>query len=277
MLDAPVEGSSDDAVTLPIDGPRLVRTIFIVCVVAELLFVLLDYHVNRGGMTEIGALRRMFNTAREDGLASWFGTTQTLLAGLTLWVLYGVSRAQAHAVWRQRGWLLLAVFFTYMAVDDGAQLHERFGTVFSVMQEDGGSSVLDVFPSYAWQVLFLPMFGIVGVTMLVFLWFELPLRHQRLLVVAALGCLVVAVGLDFVEGLEADHPWNLYTILADNAALEAWSLERFGDPAFETLDHFSRSFEEFLEMLANTFFWVVFLRQLTIVAGEVRVRFSRAT
>ena len=55
-----------------------------------------------------------------------------------------------------------------MAVDDGAQLHERLGSTFKAMREDVGSS-LDFFPSYPWQILFLPIFGTLGLFMLWFL------------------------------------------------------------------------------------------------------------
>jgi len=82
-----------------------------------------DYHLNFGGLVDVDALKRLFNIAREDGLASWFQTTQTLMAAITLWLLYGITRAQARdeARWISRGWLVLAWLFTYMVVDDGAQ------------------------------------------------------------------------------------------------------------------------------------------------------------
>ncbi|HJO37781.1 MAG TPA: hypothetical protein QF650_04180 [Vicinamibacterales bacterium] len=108
---------------------------------------------------------------------------------------------------------VLALWFSYMTVDDGAQLHERIGTTVSILQEDAGSSALDLFPSYTWQLVFLPLFGGLGLFMAAFLWRELQDRPARLAVIAAIGCLVVAVGLDFFEGLEEDHAWNLYAAL----------------------------------------------------------------
>lgn len=264
-----------DAVTVPVDSARLVWIVFVVCFVAELLLVVLDYHVNYGRLTDIGAVRRFSNIAREDSLASWFGTTQTLLSAVTLWLLFLTARFQGASPWSRAGWLFLALFVTYMAVDDGAQVHERLGTAYSVILERSHPEALAFFPSYAWQIIFVPLLAACGCGMLVFLWRELPLLHQRVLVVAALGCLVLAVGLDFVEGLEPDHPWNLNRILSgDSPALEAWSLQRFGQGAFDTFDHFSKSLEEFLEMVANTLLWVVFLRQLTLMTSELRVRFS---
>ena len=79
---------STEPVHLTINSERLARRVLIFCLLAEIVFVFLDYHINYGEWTYIGAMRRMFNTAREDGLASWFAMTQTLLAGLTLGLIY---------------------------------------------------------------------------------------------------------------------------------------------------------------------------------------------
>ena len=253
-----------------------------VCVAAELMFVFLDYHVNYGGLTDIGSLRRLTNIAREDSLASWFGTTQTLLIGLTLWCIYLVVRRGTTDRWRRAGWGVLASFFTFMAIDDGALLHERAGTVFErLLSGDAdsgaatslGSRWLETFPSYAWQIVVGPFFVLLGLFCLVFLWRELAGRRARLLVVVALACFASAVGLDFVEGLEPDHPWNLYTRITEAVDFGDYTEYRFGREAFDTLRHFSKSIEEFLEMLGNTLLWYVFLRVLTSVAADLRVRF----
>ena len=136
---------------------------------------------------------------------------------------------------------------------------------------------LEFFPSYAWQIVFVPIFGALGLAVAVFLWRELPDRLAMALVLAALSCFALAVGLDFIEGLDEDHPWNLYTILTAQTNIDGWSMDRFGRSGFATLDHFARSLEEFLKMLAITLFWVVFLRHLTSVAQEIRMRLSPAT
>ena len=49
-----------------------------------------------------------------------------------------------------------------------------------------------------------------GLFLLVFLWRELKPRHAGVLVLAALSCFAFAVGLDFIEGLDRDHPLNVY-------------------------------------------------------------------
>ncbi len=169
------------------------------CVLLEVAFVLLDYHVNYGRLIDVGAIRRMTNIAQEDGLASWFGVTQTLFVALTSWVLWLMVCAAGANRWRRFGWLVVSVVFSYMAVDDGAQLHE------------------------------------------------------------------------FIEGLDRDHPWNLYTWAVARVDLTEFTEARFRQSAYQTLDHFGRSAEEFLEMLAMTLLWVTFLKHLPVAAGSVSV------
>ena len=160
-----------------------------------------------------------------------------------------------------------------MAVDDGAQLHERFGSTFKALREDAGSN-LDFFPSYAWQVFFGPVFVLLGLFLLGFLLYELHSRHDRMLVLLALSGLVLAVTLDFVEGLDEGHAWDLYTLIAERYDLEQVALDRFGETAYDTLRHFSKSIEEAIEMLALTLLWLVFLRHLGSITDEIRVRFA---
>lgn len=260
--------------TLRVDTRAIASRVLMACVGLELLFLVLDYHVNYGRLSTIGAVRRMTNIAREDSLASWFGTTQTLLVALTLWLTYVVVRqAGKSSRFSRVGWVVLACFFSYMAIDDGAQLHERLGTAFKVVQRDSGNT-LSFFPSYTWQLVFLPFFVALGLFMVAFMWRELASKRQRWLVVTAAGCMAFAVGLDFIEGLEASHPFNAYTWLASTFELEAWANGRFGKTAFETLRHFSKAIEEATEMFAISLLWFVFLSHLSAAAGKVRIAFA---
>ena len=85
-------GQHTRSVLLRINTATLALYILVFCIAAEVAFVVLDYYINYRELVDIGAMRRMFNIAREDSLASWFGTTQTLLAGLTLWLIHAVAR-----------------------------------------------------------------------------------------------------------------------------------------------------------------------------------------
>lgn len=254
-------------------GRRVAWYVLLICLAAEIAFVALDYHVNYGRAVDIGPVRRMFNITREDSLASWFGTTQTFLVALTFGLLYAIARRRADSKGRALGWLVLAVFFGYMAIDDGAQIHERVGSALEAML-GGADRGLGVFPSYTWHIVLLPVFAVLGLFLLAFLWMELPGRASRALMLAAIACFVVAVGLDFVEGLDVEHRWNLYRRLSETYSLDGWARARFHESAFETLRHFSRSVEEALEMFATTLLWFVLLRHLPSAARELRIHFE---
>ena len=283
--DAPRERPLAPSLEMTIDTPKLARNVLIFCIAAELLFVALDYHITYGGLVDYGPIRRLFNITREDGMPSWFGVTQTFLVGLTLWFIYIAVKRRGGPRWKSTGWLVLAAFFTYMAVDDGSALHERLGSMYKDMK-GGDEAILAVFPSYTWQYIMLPFFATLGLFTLVFLWSQLRSASSRCLLAAALGCLVLAVTMDFVEGLDRNHRWNVYTWLSAGFdqetwmmerypnKLEAWSQTRFGKSAYDTLRHFSKSIEETLEMLANSIFWYLFLRHLSVAVGDLRVRFG---
>ena len=259
------------SVACRVDTSRLATKILWFCLLCEIAFVILDYHVNYGRWTEIGAMRRMFNTAREDGLASWFAVTQTPLVSLTLWFIYALAKRGHQPRLKVVGWLVLALFFTYMAFDDGVQMHERLGSTFNTVRERSGGS-LDFFPSYTWQILFLPGFALLGGFTLCFLWLELHGRSVARSSRARHLAPRVRRGLDFIEGLDDDHPWNAYTWVSERFELETWTRARFGRSDFDTLQHFSKSFEETMEMVANSILWFLFLRHIPAVASDFHVR-----
>ncbi len=258
---------SEVRVHLEVDARKVIMILLLVLVGTEVLLVLADAIINVGRLTELGPMRRFFNITREDGVASWFGVTQTWMLGLTAALLYLVTRAQGGMRWQRAGWAILALFFLYMAMDDGAKFHERVGSSVKELLggEDSGSGsrAVGFFPSYTWQLVFLPVFGAFGLFMLWFLNKELASARDKLLVVAAIGLLVLAVVTDFFEGLEIDHPLNLHGWIKTT-----WNLSTY------QVRHYSKSIEEFMEMLSMTILWVVLLRHLFRRATLLELHFS---
>lgn len=263
-------------------GPRrAVGRLIGACLLVEVLFVILDYFINLGRATDIVPLRHLFNIASEDGLGSWFSSAQTLLMGVTLWGIRACARNDpGSSIAARRGWLVLAVLFVYMAVDDGAQIHERLGTTFDELLHPssaaGGPSwiaqLVSIFPSYMWQISILPALGLAAAVGFASIWGDLGAHRLRGLVLAGLGILVVAETLDFFEGLDTNHPWNLYTNISRHFDIEPWTMMRFHRTAYDTLEHVSKSIEEYLEMLGSSLLWLAFLKRLTSFSGTVRLR-----
>ncbi|MBT8399697.1 MAG: hypothetical protein KJO98_04415 [Rhodothermia bacterium] len=268
-------------VRLSIDADRVVRILLFTMVTVELLLVVLDYHVNYGRLIDLGPIRRLFNATREDSLASFVAVTQTILVAASLWFVYAISVARQAARRIRWSWLVIALFFSYMAVDDGALIHERVATVIDQTgaagdSGAGGDGFGSWFPSYTWHVAFMPVFGLLGLYMAFFLWNEMRTRAERLLVSVCVFSMAVAVGLDFVEGLEADHPLNVYSAISNSTAIGEWTAERFGRSGFQTLRHFSKVLEETIEIFAITALWVALLKYTFGTARNISVSISRS-
>lgn len=231
---------------LEIDAPAALRRLIALVIGAELALVLVDFLFAYLDLVDLEAVQHLANLAREDGVGTWFSAIQDVGVGL---VLVAVGLAERASKRGAGGWWFLAAFFTYIGLDDGLEIHERLG---SAVKRITHSPAFDVFPTYAWQLVFGPAFGAVGLFMAVFLWRRLADPRLRLGVAAGLGCLVAAVGFDFLEGID-----GLYDGLA----------QRLGVVPY-TVSHASKVTEELLEMLGMTAFLATFGAQLALSLGE---------
>lgn len=254
-----------ERVDVAIDARRFNRNLLLVLVAIEIFLVLFDASFNYEGWIAVSGIRRLANIAREDGLGTWFMAVQTLFTGMMVFLVYLITRA-SEALRRDRGpWLFLAGFFSFMAIDDAAQIHERLGSALEHYAETGAGlpgRVLNFFPSYPWQLILLPLFAAAGVFMLVFLWTRLGDRSGRLKLVLALAFFVTALSLDFLEGLDPGSRLNVYFRIIENTSL--------GEDA---VLHFAKVIEEFLEMLAMTLLLSMFFMHLSRSVMTLRFRF----
>lgn len=253
-----------------VDAARFNRNMLILLIAVEILFVIIDATINYSAWIDIGAVRRLSNIAREDGLATWFMATQTLFASLVLFLIFVLNRSAGTRKRIVIAWLVLALFFLFMAADDASQIHERLGTAFetAVGAQDAApptgflGRVMDAFPSYAWQLILMPIFAAFGLFMFNFLWDELKDTRARIKLVVALGCFLTAIALDFIEGMEPDHAFNVYTYIKEHTSLSN-----------DFVDHFSKSLEEFLEMFAMTLMLSTFFLHVSRITRAFEVRF----
>lgn len=260
---------TNSGVTVEVTSQRLISRLIWACLAFTVFLFLADAFINYAKWTDYGMVRRFFNTTREDALASWFAVTQSWMVGLTALGIYIVS-VSAELTKRVRfSWLLIAVFFLYMSMDDGSEFHERVGSAFKQFLNGGEppdddlppEPILGFFPSYAWQVVFVPIFGSIGLYMAWFLKSQLSRKNLiRVLVGFALfGCAVV---LDFFEGMEIDDPKNIYGYIKESYDLRKYDVR-----------HFSKSFEECFEIAGTTFIWSAFLSHLSGHFPEIRLKF----
>lgn len=248
-----------DSVRLRLDGARNARQVALYCVLAELLLVGLDWFVYYQPGADAGGIRSLLNLAGEDSLGTWFSSTQTLAVAVVLWLIrLRVKLSQAANGRIVAGWTLLAAFFAFMAIDDALALHEQLGSAFENFYTDLDDDALgplgawfEAYPSYAWQFVLGPVFAAMAVFLLVFLWRQLARPGLRVLLLLALGCLALAVGMDYVEGLYGGYK----TVITATG----WT--------YDTVLHLARVLEEFIEMLGTTLFLTAFLYYLGPVTG----------
>ena len=244
---------------IDLDGQRLPGRVFLFCLLFELLLVALDAFINYGRFIDIGPMRRLFNITREDGLATWFMVIQTFLAGLVLWLTALVQRNRSVSKSNWLSWGFLSGFFIYMSADDAAEIHERVGSTFKELlqtnaQETSSTLLVQMqgqFPSYDWQLVALPLLAGAGLFMMLFLLTEFKNRKSRVILLSAVGIMAITVLLDFFEGLDQGHAWNLHGWIRESLTLSEY-----------TVRHFSKAIEEFLEMCSISLLLMLFIAHL---------------
>jgi|GEM_PF-628651 len=257
-----------EAIALAIDFTKISRRLLFACIFFILLLFCLDYLFTYLDLASKSQIRDLFDITSESSIGSWFMNIQTFLAGLTLGAIFWATRILNLPRKTTLCWLALCLFFVWMSMDDGAQIHERLsGAFFSLLRGKGGGAVpawigrLFVgFPSYIWPLLFLPLFGGMGLLLLVFVWLKLCWAPKlRWVLVGALACMGTAVALDFFQGLGLNTPWNPYLLIMQRTGL-----------GHLTVFHFGPAVEESLEMIGMSLLWYVFFRHLgRVISGGV--------
>ncbi len=235
------------------------------------LVVVLDVWFCLGNGLGSPPLGEVFDATSETGLGSWLSVTQAALLALTLGGVAALHGAAGAPRARRWGWVLLACGFAYLAVDDGVRLHERVGAAFGRTAADQ-TGLAARFPSYNWQLLFGPALVTFGAFTVAFLWREVP--GARVRVAAAFALLAAAVGLDFVDGLDADHPLNAYAWLARDGRLDGQALALFDREGLDAVIHASRAVEESLELVAMTLLWTAVLGHALAAFPGLRLRWD---
>ncbi len=240
----------------------------------ELLIVFLDVFVNHYEWSSVGSIRRMVNITREDSLSNWFSSIQAITVGSVIWLTAIVVRKQmldSYYKIKFYCWAGIGTFFIYMGIDDAIKFHERIGTAFHVILFDDDTSnegvlgaVYDAFPSYTWQMVFGPFFMAIGIFILWFVWKELTSRKLWNWFLVGISLYAVAIGLDFVEGLDGE-PYE------DMGIAGFFSTYEF------RIRHMSKTLEEFLEMLGTTIFLIVFLKNIFRLTDELKITISENT
>lgn len=183
----------------------------------------------------------------ENNIPTYYASFQVLLVGLCAFAI-AISKYAKCQGWKAIiAWVIIAVFFVYMAVDDLFVLHEQIATVLSKRMDSctlGICQKILNFPSYYWQVIFAPLFGGMGLFMTIFIFIVYWKHFKPYLFLFYLGlfCYAFAIGLDYLEG----------TSIPDKFAINS------GIMSVADFTHLQRAVEEFIEMLGTTCIFTAF-------------------
>ncbi len=183
--------AESDGTVLDISSRRALRITFLFCFAIVVLLFFLDYTVNWLEGSSRATIRSMFDTTAEHSIAGWFSATLTFVVAMSAWANVVLVRNIDASTWRRAGWLIIALLFSYLSLDDGAAIHEHLGG--GLKQTPVIGKVIGAYDSYSWHIVILPFFIAVGIFMLIFLWKELAHRNERIGILAAFSFLALAV------------------------------------------------------------------------------------
>jgi hypothetical protein len=172
----------------------------------------------------------LFSVNTEQAIPTWFSVFLLFSAAILL-TLLAISKHRQQAPFA-RHWIVLAIIFFYLALDEGAAIHEIFSSPLELAFNTTG------YLYFAWLIVGVPLVILFGVFYLRFL-LHLPARTRTLFILA--GSLYVG-GAVIIEAISANHLSEVveYT---------------FSYLAIATL-------EEFCEMLGIVVFIYALLREL---------------
>jgi hypothetical protein len=149
------------------------------------------------GRPTIRGLRTLFDLASENNIPTYFSTLQLVIAAVLLGVI-ACHQVSIRAPWRWH-FVLLALGFGYLSVDEAASLHEI------LMRPIGISVVGDLF-YFKWLGPGIVVVALLGLSYLRFL-LALPRRIGALFLVSGIVFVVGAVGAEWIGSeMSRDRP-----------------------------------------------------------------------
>jgi hypothetical protein len=186
----------------------------------------------------LGAVRQ-FSLIRESNVPTWYSALLLTACALSLGVI-GVTRPAGKGNYR-RHWLILALIFLYMSMDEAAIIHEM--TIRPIRDALHLSGAL----YYAWT---LPAAILMAIFLLSYLGFlrHLPASSRNRFILAGLIFVGGAFGTELIIGY-----------LRDSEGYKFASI-------------FFSAFQEIMEMSGSSLFLAALLRHLAADGGQIRIK-----
>ena len=227
---------------------RFILAIIIFCLLAEAIIFFLDILYNLGQKWYFQKFQRLSNVDAEKSFGTWFSVVQNFIVAITALTLSMHYKFISAKKGKFFGWLLMALFFAYISLDEHLMLHENMGSTLPVFCRWLLGKTITL-PTYGWLFLFGPIFGAFGIFFLIFLYRQMNHKKQRLILIAGLSLWVVATLLDAWDG--TSHPYD-------------WVEKMTGFKIIQ-IRHSFTLVEEIFEMLGSTLFLYLFLSKLRLI------------
>ena len=180
---------------------------------------------------------RVFDMTREETIPNWYASILLFCIALTCVLTYAIQRLRVERH-EAAPWLFFGGFFAFLSMDDGAKIHERLGSFFRELAEEGDGMftifqpLLEAASTYSWQIFVLPVFLFCAFFILLWGFNNISVRETHRWIILGGFFIAIALGLDYFEGLVDNEVVDL-----EGRALSAYAIE-----------HYQRVAEEFLEM-----------------------------
>lgn len=175
---------------------------------------------------------RLLSLRGEGNLVSWFSGSILFVTAILLFLQHRAVRATGGR--DARAWLILAIGFVGLSLDEVGQIHELLVRPL----RDGLQ--LTGYLYLGWVVVAIPLVIAILVAFVPFLW-RLPRRTAILFLIAGAAYVAMTVGMDLIGGNEAyllGFSSNLYVIVATfEEAMELVTISFF---ATVLMGHMSR-------------------------------------
>ena len=237
-----------DTLQIDLNIGRFILAIIIFCLLAEAIIFFLDILYNLGQSWYFEKFQRVCNVDAEKSFGTWFSVVQNFIVAITALTLSMHYKFISDRKGKFFGWLLMALFFAYISLDDHLMLHENMGSTLPVFCKWLLGKTITL-PTYGWHFLFGPIFGAFGVFFLIFLYRQMNHKKQRLILIAGLSLWVGAVILDAWDGTNRPYDW----------------IEKMTDFKIIQIRHSFMLVEEIFEMLGSTLFLYLFLSKLRLL------------
>jgi len=222
------------------------RDLLIACLFVEAWLVFLHFQLALHATPTVRALGQAFDMRREASIATYWSCLLTLGIGLVCFCVTVIQRRNGSAKLSCRGWAYAGIVFVCLSVDDAIAFHEKIGAITSLELMHSLN-----YPSYPWHVSVAPIITFCLLSAAFVIWRDVRrIEGLTAILLLALGCFAIALGLDFMEGIE------------EMAAMETGA-------ANSPVLPFLMVAEELLEMVGATLIlYVVFSYMTSLVRGK---------